>query len=248
MQHRKAQLGKSKEKYVAPNPERTWVEDVTQLQGFIRVDDASDVVNLGHTGWYTDEFESDTFIPIIVALRGKDRMLPRYFSGYRESYGGGNSCCLDMTSYAVTEDRSFIYGYKGVLITDEESRREYQGEDFFTSINEEAMRQAAWNADDIAKRAAEEAQEYEFTWRLEQDIEEVVTEYHENNKTCVLAIKSWRTSRLALIQADLFSNVTPEEHTYCLELAIGTVFNSLKTRKEQQKTLGRLREELSRGF
>jgi hypothetical protein len=63
------------------------------------------------------------------------------------------------------------------------------------------------------------------------------------------AIKIWKAARLSLIKGVIFDDQDDRaDHVATLERIIKVVSQHLDTRKEQQKTLRVLREELSRGW
>ena len=104
---------------------------------------------LDHTGWYTDEFQSETIRAAVVELARFPGIL---FAATVESCGGMIS--VDLTTWETVDFSDCASDYDAG-----ESRRE-------------TARSVMRSADSIAERLAEDEREYQRKWRIENDISE----------------------------------------------------------------------------
>ena len=224
---RKANLNPRKIGQGAPNSATFGVglsshyfDDLDDLRGFISVTPAHKVstYNRGTKGFYTDEFCDGTLNPVVISVRGKNRMYPRFYSGYEETLSGGY--VVDLTQY--TEN-----------IPSEGDTGGYLNSNYFEEENEWAKAKAGDAALSMAERAAEKEREYQWVACREGVIEGERIELSYNRQEIVRAnkvIREYKGYSLDLCWA-LKSNL----------------LSLLGRRKDVKRGIRKLRLEISRG-
>lgn len=150
-----------------------WIENPSAA-GLRFVGYAYDIAkSIRHTGWYLDDDGCETARGVVYRMAGrKDRA--RYVAGYEDPYNGGPACCL-----------SFDTIYEGEPIG-------YHWEDY-----DGGAREAAYAADGITERMADEAREYQRAWQAGREAEylaEVAADTRRAALALIAEIKSHKAS------------------------------------------------------
>lgn len=140
----------------------TWSEDRKQIfvdsledAPVILVGDAHALAKIDHTGWYVDQYQDDVLKGAVVAIRN-----PRTLQGEDDNTGNKTHLQFYPVTYSTAWDGATIY------------------------ISEvyETAREAAYRADRIAERLAEDEREYQAKEQARIDIDEAKAEIHDMNR------------------------------------------------------------------
>lgn len=117
--------------------------------------DAHTLAKIDHTGWYVDQFCDDVLKGAVVAIRN-----PRTLNGEDDNTGNKTHLQFYPATYCTAWDGATIY------------------------ISEvyETAREAAYRADRIAERLAEDEREYQAKEQAQIDIDEAKAEIHKMNR------------------------------------------------------------------
>lgn len=98
-----------------------WIENIGTAWRFAGF--ADDIVNLRHNGWFTDEFQDETFRGVVYRLpshKGK----PIYFVGYADP--NNDDCARGEIRTDLDDDNEAAYAADAIAERCAESEREYQ--------------------------------------------------------------------------------------------------------------------------
>lgn len=166
-----------------------------------------------HKGWYTDEFQNETVSGVVYQLTGKDGV-SRYLSGYADPY----NCDKNGRGPALLSLEIFA-----------------------DTDSDEAKRDAAGNADHIAKRFAEEERAYQESNRLGREAREKATEALTEGKEMVAQCRALR--RFWKVR-----NGTPALPAHLARQAIREALQSLRyARESYQEARDKFLEALETG-
>jgi hypothetical protein len=228
MDNRKASLKPRKIGQGAPNSatfgiglSSCYFDDLDDLRGIIEVTPAhmAYTYDRGVTGFYTDEFCDETLNPVVISVRGKNRMYPRFYSGYEESVGG--FYVIDLTSYTENIPREGLPG-------------EYLSPDYFEEEHEWAKAKAGKAAFSMAEEAAEKERDYRWVAHRESVIEYEHDELSANRQEVVRAIKVVRAYKGCPLELD-----------FALK---SNLLHLIGCRNAIKKTIKKIRLEISRGY
>lgn len=131
--------------------------------------------NIRHTGWFTDEFQSETVRGCVLQMAGRNKRA-RFIAAYEDPYNPD----------------TFAADFSDIETGD-------IGHWYCEGQNDDAIRTVARWADGLAERMAEESREHDYAWQRGREFHEYgeeLTELRGNTRALIADIRAMRHNKV----------------------------------------------------